>query len=499
MTVSWAWYIEAYLGGSWVDISDDVLQRDDITGDEGIRGIGPSYHVANSGTLSFYLDNGQSNSGKKIGYYSPGHTNCRSGFALGLELRVKFTYAARTEYYKYYVTNITPSPGQFRERKTKVQAADYMWKLSTMKLSGIGIQVNQRPDQVIDTVMNSVADAPETESYATEPFSMFEYSLHGEKDEKSTITNVMQKIVQSTGGYLFKSSNSTNGETLTYEHRMTRYLRTVIAAFDNTMSDITVDWNEDQKIDGVRLTYNPGRVDPTDVVLGTLPSEITLAPGESRLIELRLRDPNGLANRVSAVSYAAQVAGTDYCFSSISGNNGTDLNASLGITPDTSSANTWKATVVNNASVPGYLKTFQVRGKGFYLYETLDEYAGAADPVNEMSYEMPYVSTNLVAKPFAQMLYLRGSNASVPQVGETSFYADYSAAMMGYFLDGTIGQAFTVSEQVTGVSTLKFFINHRKWKISKGSLYVTWLGEPAETVQYMQLDIDQLDGTKVLG
>jgi len=498
MTVTWSWAIEMYLGGSWVDISADVLTRDVIEGSEGINGAGPAYHVAGSGSLSFYLDNGQSNSAEKIGYYSPGHADCRSGFARGAPVRIKFTYGARVEYFKYYVTKIGPTPGQFKERKTLVQAADYLYKVSLMKLKGVGVQVNQRPDQVIDTIMATVADPPDTESYETELFTTFDYSLHGEKDEKSTILNVMNKIAYSSGGYIFKSSNSTNGETFTYETRLTRYLRTVVAAFDNSMSEISVEWNDDQVIDGVRLTFNPGRIDIVDVVLSSLPSEITLGAGEPRPIELRLRDPDGLAQRVSAVYYAAQVAGTDYKFSSVTGDGGSDLNASLGITPDTSSGNTFKAVVVNNSDVTGYLSTFDIRGKAIYLYESLDVLAGVATPQNELNYDMPYVSNILVADPFADMLYVRGSDTTVPQVGEVSFYADFSATMMDDFFDGKIGQPFTVSERVTGLSAMRFFINHRKFKIEKGTLYVSWLGEPAENVEYFQLDIDELDGTKVL-
>lgn len=500
MTVSWSWAIEMYLSGSWVDVSADVLRRDPIEGDEGINGIGPNYHIAGSGSLSFYLDNGESNSAGLLGYYAPGHTNCRTGFARGAAVRVKFTYGARIEYFKYYITMINATPGQFRERKTHVVAADYMYKLSLMKLKGVNVQVNQRPDQVVDTVIGSLAEPPEIESYQTEPFTTFEYALHGEKDEKSTIMNVLTKVVSSSGGYIFKKSDATKGETLVYEHRLARYDRAVLAAFDNDMSSISVEWNDEDVIDGVRLTYNPGRVDETDVVLGSIPDEITLAAGETRKIELRLRDPNGLATRVSAISYADLVAGTDYKFSSVSGDGGSDLNASLGITPNTDSSNVFSAIVANNSSVTGYLNLFQKRGKAIYLYESLDVLAGVDTPVNELSYEMPYVANYYVAVSFCDMLETRGSDTTSPRVGEVGFYADASDTMMGWFLDGVPGQPFTTTETATGLSTKKFFIQFRKFKIHKGILWVEWLGEPAETITYLHLDTvgETLDSTYVL-
>lgn len=502
MTVSWSWKFEMYLSGAWVDCSRDVLTQDDheISWDQGVKGFGPKYRVAGSGDLTLYLDNSEANSGKKLGYYSPGHTNCRTGFARGIPVRISFTYGATTDYYRYYITKIKPSVGQFGERTTMLQAADYIYKLSEMNMNKVPVQVAQRPDQVIATLHAALSTAPQTASLTTEPFTVFDYSLHDLRDESTKPLTAIKNVVESSGGYYYIDSNTTNGETAVYEDRLSRYLRTPIAAFSNSLNDFDLEWSNEDVYDQVRVTYSPGRVDTDDVILSSIPNQITLAAGETRTIEMRLSDPNSRNTRVSALSIVDPlVAGTDYKFSSISGDSGTDLNASLGVTL-TPGGNTVSVALVNNASVTGYIEKdcLQIRGKAIYLYDGLDIISGNADAANSISIDLPYVASYYEGKARADMWESRLS-VDQPRVGNVSFNADYDATFMGYALNGKIGQAFTNTEGATGLSTKKFFINYRKFTISKGLLMVEWLGEPAGTESFFQLDVDSLDGSKVLG
>ena len=502
MTVSWSWKFEMYLSGVWTDCTRDVIVQDSVVDwDQGIRGYGPSFRVAGSGTLSLFLDNSEANSGAKLGYYSPGHANCRAGFARRIPVRISYTYSGQTEYYRYYITNIKPMPGRFKERTTLVQAADYIYLLSLANVDKIAVQVNQRPDQVIATLHDAIATQPLNEDLTVEPFTTFEYSLHNLKDEKSKALGVISQVCDSSGGYYFIDSNTTDGETATYEDRLSRYLRSVVAAFDNTLSDFALEWKDEDVYDQVRLTYNPGRVDTEDVVLASIPAQITLGKSESRTIDLRIVDPNGKATRVSAISFVDPlVSGIDYKFSSVSGDSGTDLNASLGLTV-IFGANTVSVVLTNNASVTGYIEAggLQVRGRAIYFYDTLDVVSGNTNAENAVTIDLPYIASYFEAKSRADMWANFLSSTTMPRVSAVGFYADADATSMGYARNGKIGQPFTVTEGATGLSTKKFFINYRKFTISKGTLYVEWLGEPASSSQFMQLDVDILDGTKVLG
>jgi hypothetical protein len=503
MSAVWTWKFEMYLSGVYVDCTRDVIEQDaPINWDQGIKGAGPGYRTASSGTLTLMLDNSEANSGGKLGYYAPGHTNCRAGFGLLIPVRMSYTHDGDTDYYRYYITSIKPSFGQFGERLTALQAADYIHLLSRMNVNKLDVQTNQRPDQIIATLHAAIATPPQNENLTTEPFTVFTYSLHDLRDEKSKVLGAINKVTQSSGGYYYIDSDTTDGETATYEDRVARYKRTVLAAFDNTLSEMDVEWKDDQVVDQVRVTYNPGRVDTEDVVLASIPSQIVLGAGETRTIELRIVDPNGKSNRVSALSFVDPLeAGTDYKFSSINGNSGTDLNASLGLTV-TFGANSVKVVMVNNASVTGYIEAgcLQVRGKAIYLYDTLDVTAGNADAENAVTIDLPYVANYYEAQSRADMWEGRlSASENALQMGAAAFYADYSDAYMEYAKNGKIGQPFTVTEGATGMSTKKYFINYRKFRIEQGMLHVTWLGEPAEIIDYMQLDTtDKLDDTKVL-
>lgn len=502
MTVTWSWKFEMYLSGAWVDCTRDVLVHGfSIEWDQGIKGSGPTYRVAGSGSLSIYLDNSEANSANKLGYYSPGHANCRTGFARRIPVRISYTSGGVTDYFLYYITNIKPTFGQFKDRTTLVQAADYIYLLSQMNLNKVAVQIDKRPDQVIATLHAAIANAPHNESLTVEPFTTFNYSLHDEKDEKTKILTVIQKICQSSGGYYYVDSDTTDGETVVYEDRISRYMRSVLATFNNTLSNIDFEWNDEDLVDQMRVTYNPGTVDATDVILARNPSQIALGAGESRTIELRISDPNGRSNRISAVSFVDPlVADTDYRLSSISGDSGTDLTASLTVTPILG-ANTVSITLLNNASVTGYIEAggLQVRGKAIYLYDTLDVIAGNANAENAITLDLPYVGNYFDALSRADMWYGRLSDTDMPRLGSVEFYADYDATFMGYAQNGKIGQPFTVTEAATGMSSKKYFVNYRKFKIDQGTLRVEWLGEPAENIQYIQLDTtDKLDDTKVL-
>jgi hypothetical protein len=141
----------------------------------------------------------------------------------------------------------------------------------------------------------------------------------------------------------------------------------------------------------------------------------------------------------------------------------------------------------------------QVRGKAIYPYETLDVMAGNTDAQNAVTIDLPYVGNYFEAISRAAMWYHRLASTDMPRLDAVNFYADYNSTYMGYAQTGKIGQPFTVTETATGMSTKKYFINYRKFKIDQGTLNVEWLGEPAENINYIQLDTtDKLDSTKVL-
>ena len=85
-----AWKIEAKFDDlTWTNITPDQVGEVEV--EYGIFGNGPLDRVAYPGSMTFRLKNSTQNSARKVGYYSPGHMNCRAGFSPGLPVRITFT------------------------------------------------------------------------------------------------------------------------------------------------------------------------------------------------------------------------------------------------------------------------------------------------------------------------------------------------------------------------------------------------------------------------
>src|SRR3990170_7798644 len=100
-------------GGAWTDVWSDVP----VSIQYGISGVGPFDHIADTGTMSFALNNAQSNSSGSLGYYSPGSGTARSGFEIGINVRLAVTYSGST-FYKFVgrLSEINPESGRLLSR-----------------------------------------------------------------------------------------------------------------------------------------------------------------------------------------------------------------------------------------------------------------------------------------------------------------------------------------------------------------------------------------------
>ena len=521
MTVSWSWVVEACLGQAitdeagesitdeagneisdhgWLDISADVMRDETIEWSQGIQGTSMTDLVASSGTLSLVLDNDVTNSWGAQGAYTPNHANvCSDLWLRDIAVRIGIVYLGRYDYYVYYLSKIEPSAGQFLAPTVELSGEDWISRAALANVPPLAVQVGQRPDQLIASILAATGAPPINATINTEPQTVFTYALHTESDGTKLLT-VLQKIAQSAGGAIFVDSDETDGETLRYEHRLMRPARAVIAALDNSMSDLEASWSVEETVDLVRVQYNPGRVDTVDQVLGSMPSPQRIPAGGGVLVELRLRDPDGLANNVSALSLVTLVSGTDYLASSIEGDGGQDLNASLSIARRETTASSVSYYLVNTAAVPMYVSLFQQHGKGIYLYDPIFYALGAESPIMPSEYNGQYMSNYFDAKNFAEMLYSRLHDETRPEVGRVGFYADYDSTFFRYFSTGHIGHPYTLTEAVTGLATRKFYINGRTMRIERNTLYVEWIGEPADRYTYIQCDASHPldDGNYVL-
>jgi hypothetical protein len=103
----------AGVGNGWTDVSADIRMEEGIKAQYGIRGITATDRVASTGMMEFTLNNGPTNSARRVGYYAPDNANVRSGFNYGIRVRLALTYTATGTTYRFLGTidQIKPTPG----------------------------------------------------------------------------------------------------------------------------------------------------------------------------------------------------------------------------------------------------------------------------------------------------------------------------------------------------------------------------------------------------
>lgn len=472
--------IEFHNGTTWANITADVISKS-LHWRGGIKGSGPTDRVAVPGQLDLELKNGQSASGG-LGYYSPDHSNKRTGWMLGARIRVKLVSGANTRYWMYRVKDIRPIAGKYNERLVGVTAMDYMEEFSKRMTSGLTIQQDQRGDELLTTLVASMPIAPVNTDYATGAFP-FAYSFHDERDEETSCITVLQKISQSELSYVFIDGDATDGETLTYQTHLTRPAAAVASGtLNDTMVGLEVIHGQDTIYNKIKATTYPVEIGTAVEVLGSVPEEFALEPSETKTIFIRYVDDQ-TARRISGSDVVTPEADTDYKMSSIQNNDANDLNADLTITA-TAGGNTLEAELENtNSTQKGYVNLLQVRGYKVTLYDKIENVKSDSTSITAygektLTYNMPYQNNANFGDAAATEL-LRRHKDPLTSVSGVTFIANKSTTLMGYALTHGIGTRETITETVTGVDN-DFHINGYEYELMAGNnLKVTWILERA--------------------
>jgi hypothetical protein len=491
--------LELELGGvgmGWTDVSADVRVEDHVRGRRGIFGSGPQDRVARPGQLTFSLNNAATNSGSLVGYYSPDHANCRTGFDIGIRVRVRATYSGtpRTLFIGR-LAQAVPTPGTKGTRKVLCTAYDWLEEAARYKLTDVATQLSKRSDECIQAILDAMPEAPVATSLATGK-STFEYALDTARDESSFALAEFQKITASEAGQLYLTA----GGTLTFESRHTRpAIGSNQVTLDNSMTGLTVDRKRDLVLNRIQATVHPRRVDGSVVTLFTLRTKTLIRAGESADLFGGYVDPNQLASRVGGTDMVTPVATTDYTMNSAEDGSGTDLTASFTVTMSagfSSGGNGFYATIANTGTTDGYVTFFRIRGKGIYDYENatlLAEDTSSQDTYgqNVLTLDLPYQNDPATGQLIADYnLSLYGSARTYCTA--VTFWAHESSDHMLAALDRDISTRVGLVEDVTGITDVGpgstdfgFFVNAVEWDLGPANrLQVTWTLAPADIFSY---------------
>lgn len=487
--------VEMKLNGStWTDVSDDVILP--LYCSSGMVDNSPTTRVADVGRCTFSLRNGQNNTAGLLGYYSPGHANCRAGFEAGTQIRVRFNRDGNisTKWYgRIAPDGIVVDWNVHGERRTTVTAYDWMYQATMHRLYLPEYTTNKRADEVIPLIIANMPIAPANTSYSigqdTFPF-VFDTVRYN-----TTAMAEFQKLAVSEFGYIYLRHGGGYDETLVFEDRLYRnnVTATTIVPIAKSMLDFFVNEDGDYFVneDGdkflvsesrnisldnsmiefeydyggnlanrVEIVTYPRKVDTSPVILFALRSRMKLDPGESvAAYRVTYRDPDGGARKVAGKDMVSPVADTDYWMDSVRDSDSKDLTAdlALSVTYGTEGA---EYSLENTGATAGYVY-FQARGYGIYAYDPVskiyeDTASIAKHGTHELRIDLSYQNDPRNSELFGQIIL---AHLSTPiQSGRTTTYLTSSDDLAMLFTKMDIGGKIAVAEDQTAVDS-DYFIN----------------------------------------
>lgn len=508
MAEALTWDIQAQFSGTagaWTSIKNDVVSSRGIGWNYGIQGGGPLDRIASTGQLVFSLDNSTGNSAGSVGYYSPDHASARSGFNVGIAVRLTCTYGG-TAYYKFIGTleDVAPTMGARGDRVTVCTVVDWIDEAAKQKTANIATQTGKRADEIISAVVANMTRQPVSASYAAAQLE-YPYALDTAEDEATSAMTELAKAVYSDMGYLYVKGDTSAGGVLRYEDRRVRQSAgTSLATLSNTMVSLGARRARGEIYNRVKVNIYPRRVDAdatTVLYEYDSPQLITLGPSESVTIIGQYRDPDQRAQRVGGVDLVTPVAGTDYAFGTGPGD--TSLTADLGVSASTG-GNSAIITLTNNGATSGFVTLLQIRGRGLYDYgavtiQATDNTSRTAYGEFVLTIDLPHEPRQHVASTMASV-FLADYKDPRTYPESVSFWGNSSAALMAAALAREPGDLITLTETVTGLSTT-YFINGVSYQIVDGAnIRATWILAPdLETATVFVLNTDVLNGASVLG
>lgn len=476
--------------GSFTDVSTDIKSTPQPTWRRGIMGNGPLDRIARIGTLTFALKN-------ISGKYSPGHASAQSGFGIGNQVRLSFTFEGET-YYKFRGIipkgGIKPVPGTLGPRHTMIEVHDWMKQITQHELRLMTFTINQRSDQAIALIDANLQTSPLATDYKTGS-TTFPRVFHLTRDSTKAVAEV-KNIADSELGRYYVKGDRTGGETVVLDSRFTRATSVNTdtlpisgsesgrrLAEDGTfLLDESGDkriWNETQSAifdnimkEGMQVGIGtnfanqaksrsfPVKIDAAaTTVLFTLNQVIELAAGETKS-DLRSSyiDPDGSGRKVSVVSddMIEPRETTDYTANAQEDGGGADKSAQLSVTASYGAEAVEYPALTNSDSAPIFITKLQAVGKGIYDYQPVDSVRddltsqGIHGVISQQA-NFKYEPNPLVTEGYGDIL-LAEMTSDDKIVQSIPFSANHSAMTMYGFLVMEPGSRFAVVEDQTAIS-----------------------------------------------
>jgi hypothetical protein len=512
--------LEVYLSGAWVNITSDVMAESTIKGNKGIMGNNPEDRVADPGKLTFTLDNSTGNSAGLLGYYSPGHANCRTGWTTGVPVRLSFEYKG-FKVYKFRgriePDGITVAPGSKLTRKVEVRCYDYFGLLAYQKLNLLepqaGDPVGVLATDAIADVIENTGFLPMESSYTGSASMTYVFdNLSPDQSALSEINKLAMSnrvyVYMDDGHYgeLFTVNNAGSSQTIP---NITAVSFLLLENGDNLLlengDEFLLDETEELTLDdsdlGASTSISFGKDVINHVTMTTYPREIDAAatsllwelqsadeiPGLSSIeIYGTYKDPNGGNTKINAKDWVNPlVSGTDYKATDAADGTGVDRTANMSVVADFGAAEV-KLTITNSHASSIYTggkfanQFLKVRGKVIRLYDPSKAIAQDATSIathgkRPATIDMRY-ARSAGDKGTAATAYLNTYKDPLYSVDKLDLFANRDEKNMYAFMFAKVLTGPLITEAVTGLEDNRFYMTGYDYEVSPGkdTVHVRW-------------------------
>lgn len=464
--------INAEAAMPWTDVSDDVCALNVLLGSEDETPLGTT---AVTGKASFKLLNS-----KPLGRYSPGHASALNGFNLGNPIRIQtFDGINYRPLFRGMISDINPTTGINNDRQTAVDCVDWMEVLAVSPIGPVGIVLNRTSDYCAKRVID-VVDRPPVAVDFDLGNEVFPVAFDQVDGIQGKALQEISEITYNEGGQFYIKRDG----TVRNEGRQRRQLPTtpVVTLFGD-WKDIEVGMGLHNVINVQRATVYPREVgnDTQTVVSGATPTDSEkrrqeLIPGEIVPIQGSYRDPEERAAQAGATDIQTLIPYVDYTMTEMEDGGGLDLTGFVefisGNPPQAGSS--YKVEVRNNSSVTGHFH-MQIRGRILRRFDTQTTFFEDVDSKNQfLPREPPTMNLRYLsdlASGLSRCKYMVGQYKQPklrPRV--MTSLLNPSTTVMTNFLDFELGAFVTVSEPVTAISNIGYWIQGMQYSFQENNI-----------------------------
>lgn len=472
-----SWRFEAYLAGSWTNLTGYVLGR--VPNKWGMTDNGPLDLLGDTGEQKLVLDN------TKGVQFLPDSPGALTGWKKGVKLRLVMAFEGE-DYMRFAgtVEDINPGRGIYGHQRIFVTVLDWMAYASKHPLVNPGVLTNQRGDDVIRTVVELMPIQPAAMDLDV-GVSVFPTSFDTVTSKTKAYAE-FAKVTLSEPGAIYLRKDRVYGETLVFENNQhwngLKPLTTIPVpasaadlwaqedgdlllqedgdtilvdeAQDFGFDDLTMDEETPygkEVINRFTIYANPRKVDASVQVLFQLNEPILIGSGETIDIRGTYANPaGGLPVNANPDDMLTPVATTDYLMNTAQDGSGTNITGDLTLVEIRYGTEGFTHRVRNDAVNAGWITKWDPRGLGIYT----------DNPIEHVETDLASIASELGTQPESmtqqyQTDLIQGTlfgkrivfEYSWPQqiLTKIHFRPNNSPELMLAFLTGDVGSYFPVT------------------------------------------------------